>query len=58
MGSHEHLRKFKMTLDLTQAAPKVVFSRISNNVFDSNISIVETIEDERRSSATTENSEL
>ena len=32
MGSHAKLRNFKMTLELTTGAPKVVFTRIRDSV--------------------------
>jgi hypothetical protein len=35
MGSHEFLRKFKLTLDLSNGAPKVVFSRMKESVIQS-----------------------
>ena len=31
MGSHINLRKFKITLDITSGAPKVIFKRNSDN---------------------------
>ena len=49
MGSHEHLRKFKMTLDFSRGAPRIVFNRIS--VTESPIEVYETIGDESRQSS-------
>jgi hypothetical protein len=55
MGSDERLRKFKMTLDLSSGAPKVIFFLINS------IDEVESEDiclDESRNSTTSANSEL
>ncbi len=58
MGSHEQLRKFRMTLDLTSGVPKVVFSRFRNSFRDAEIDIVETINIETLESSSSINSEF
>ncbi len=59
MSSHVHLRKFQMTLDLTSGVPKVVFSRISESLIESQVENFARIGDETGlSSFSSQNTEL
>jgi hypothetical protein len=58
MGSHEHLRKFRLTLNLTSGVPKVVFKRMRDSVGDTEIDIEETINEETLESSSSINFEI
>ncbi len=51
MGSHVHLREFKMTLDLSKGVPKVMLTRNIESVVISESEIEETIGEKSRSSS-------
>ena len=46
MGSNIHLRKFQMTLELSEGAPKVIFLRIRESIAVSGLEVEATIDDE------------
>jgi hypothetical protein len=59
MGSHEKLRNYQMTLDLTKGVPLVKLKRMIKSVVVSEIEIEENIGDYSRSSSmSSQNSEL
>ena len=57
MGSSVYLRKFQMTLDVSNGVPYVMFSRIRESFRNSDIIIEDSVENEILSNRTSANSE-